>query len=41
MRGGDVPVPVRERVVQVEIERTAVRSIVGVAANKSRRTADP
>ena len=33
MGGGDVPIGIREVIVQIEIERAAIHAIVGVAAS--------
>ena len=34
MRSGDVPVAIARSVVEVDIERTVIRSVVRVTANK-------
>lgn len=34
MRGGNVPVPIAERIVEVDIERPGISAVVGVTADK-------
>ena len=36
VRAGNVPIPIRNTIVQVEIERTVIGTIVRVTTNKGR-----
>ena len=36
VRGGNVPIPIRNTIVQVEIERTVIGTIVRITTNKGR-----